>query len=142
MRRVAFVLVALVAFVLVLACTPQERRDLAPAAVPAVRATCIVLRAFVDSGRLAEICATAEELAPYVPDLLAQREALSRDVARGAHAPGDANTIAGVGEYAVGVELESVPAARRRPVRRCVAWETTGDGGLPRRRDAGGAHVE
>jgi len=71
---VLFVLafVAAVAFVLLLAACAGG----APTVVaPIERATCVLLRAEYDDATVDEICATADELAPLVPLLVAERRA-------------------------------------------------------------------
>lgn len=56
------------------ACTPAQRADMG-AALPVVeKVSCVLLRAATESGTVDEVCATADELAPLVPDLLAERK--------------------------------------------------------------------
>jgi hypothetical protein len=97
---------------------------------PATRVTCILLRAFVDTGKLEEVCATAEELAPLVEEIIAEREATP---------PQDQKASAALVAF-------SLPApARRVPRRRCASWTYLGgsdsgpgdEGG--RSRDDGGS---
>lgn len=60
----------------VTACAPPRAGDGAGVHVPAstiVDTSCVLLRLAHDA-RVDEVCATAEELAPFVPDLIAQRE--------------------------------------------------------------------
>lgn len=79
-----------------IACTPAQR-----AAIPAEeRATCVLLRAI--DPRVAPYCATADELAPFVPELIA---ASSRQ-----NAPAPAVAFA-------------MPAPKRAaPRRHCTQW--------------------
>lgn len=101
MKRLGSVLVvyALLAFsgAMIDACTPQQR-----AAIPvAERALCVMLRASGDPDAAA-ICATADELAPFVAELLA------------AHDDHDA---------AAPLFAFALPAPRRAaPRRRCASW--------------------
>jgi hypothetical protein len=74
---------------------------------PATKMTCVVLRARTTSGTVDEICATAEELAPLVPELLAER----------AEAEGPKPSRAFV---AFALEAPAEPVTRRR----CVAWRS------------------
>lgn len=55
------------------ACTPAQRAELAPLVAPGERASCVLLRAFTTSGTVDTVCATADDLAPYVADLLAAK---------------------------------------------------------------------
>jgi hypothetical protein len=80
---------------------------------PAARMTCILLRALTTSGAVDEICATAEELAPFVPELIARRAE--------EQGPTPARAF-------MAFSLEASPVAV--PRRRCVAWRTfEADGG-------------
>ncbi len=102
--RVAGVLLVL-AFVALLVdgCTPGQRA----AIEPGVREGCILLRAVSPSGTIDEVCATADELAPYVSDLLAKREAAE---------------LGDVAEASNFVAFSMPTPARRIPRRRCVSW--------------------
>ncbi len=65
----------LIAALVVVACVqpPSSPRDeRAVPVAPIVDATCIFLR-LAHEGRVDEVCARAEELAPYVPDIIADR---------------------------------------------------------------------
>jgi hypothetical protein len=73
---------------------------------PATRMTCILLRAFTTDGTVDEICATAEELAPFVPELIATR------AERGGPVPSRAFVA-----YSFEAPINPVPR------RRCVAWQ-------------------
>lgn len=89
-----------------LACMPGDREAVAPLVKPATSITCILLRAFTTSGAVDEVCATADELAPYVTDILARREA--GDV--------EAGDVAQASSFVA----MAMPAPRRRvPRRRC-----------------------
>lgn len=120
MRRLRFF--APVACVLVVAaCMPARASEEPPYVVtPAVKATCVVLRAVTTSGVVDEICATAEELAPFVAELIAER----------AEADGGAPP-----EVRPELAFKLPASPRRVPRRRCVQWapivSTTdaGDGG-------------
>jgi hypothetical protein len=96
---------------LLVACSPAQRETVREVAPPATRALCVLLRAFTSSGTVDEVCATAEDLAPFVSEILAQHAA--REGREGAAVP-------------PGVALAfSMPApARPVPRRRCVSWVT------------------
>lgn len=101
-------------------CAPRAPGEPSPveAVTPAVRATCILLRAFVADGTLHEVCATADELAPLVEEIIAERE-------QRAVPPPAAVRVA-----------FAVPAPQRAiPRRRCVQWQHVGA-------DAGAAEVD
>jgi len=68
------VAVALISFVCVSACDRQDARAVAPYVAPIVRATCVLVRALSTDGNRLEACATAEELAPFIEELLSARE--------------------------------------------------------------------
>ncbi len=102
---------------IVASCTPAQREAVAPG----VRASCVVLRALAQDGTVDEVCATAEELAPIVVELLSER----------------AESPAAVSAPLVAFSLP--PSPRRVPRRRCVSWVAVGalapEGGTD-----GGAH--
>lgn len=82
---------------------------------PATRVTCILLRAFTESGTLEEVCATAEELAPLIEEIIAEREEI---------APQEQKASAAT----VAFSLAAPP--KRVPRRRCMQWQYLGgDGG-------------
>lgn len=56
------------------ACDRQDARALAPFIAPAAQIGCVLLRAFTSDGGKLEACATAEELAPFIEELLSNRE--------------------------------------------------------------------
>lgn len=91
------------------ACTPAQRTEFAPLVKPAERVTCIVLRALTTSGTLDEICATADELAPYVPELLASRGETPR-----------------AAEQRMSVAFVAPAPARPVPRRHCALWVPAG----------------
>ncbi len=92
----------------VVACTPREREAVQPYVGPATSIGCILLRAFTTSGTVDEVCATAEELAPFVQSILEARNLPS-------HEPLTAQEL----RVAFSVPPPARPVARRR----CVAWE-------------------
>jgi len=76
-----FALLAFVFAAIVAACGPPPAVPDGPRAIPIepiVDVSCVLLR-LTRGAHVDEICATAEELAPLVPDLLATREALHED---------------------------------------------------------------
>jgi hypothetical protein len=88
------------------ACTPSQQQRAVEAAPFVERVLCVVLRAASTDGTVSDICATADELAPLVPQLLAQR-------AEGSAPPPAAPLLAAF----------KMPApSKRTPKRRCVAW--------------------
>jgi len=105
-RAARFVFVGGVAFAVVAACSPSERR----AAVPAfTKAACVLLHAALSDGTTDTICATAEDLAPLVGTMIAAREE-----------PEPARASLG---FAVLEPVAELPApAKRVPRRRCVSW--------------------
>lgn len=86
---------------------------------PGVKAGCILLRAITEDGTVDEVCATAEDLAPLIGEILAEHDK-NRAAAEKA-SPLVAFTIA--------------PPKRPAPKRRCSQWVTLsalhdgGDGG-------------
>lgn len=103
------------------ACSPHQVRTLERALPPAIEASCVLVRAFLNDGTAEEICATAEDLAPFVPELLSAREQ-----------PAQKEASARV------VVAAALPApARKLPRRRCVEWKIVNlaDGG---KEDSGG----
>ncbi len=104
------VLVALVA-----ACTPEQISTVKSVAAPVVKGACVLLRAFTDDGLTLDICATAEELAPLIPELLEERAAPP---------PPEAAADAGLVVPTLAFALE---APRKRITRRrCTAWQKVG----------------
>jgi len=86
-------------------CTPAQLATVKEAAPVVERVLCVILRAASTDGTVSEICATADELAPLVPQLLAQR-------AEGVDPPA-APLLAAF----------KMPAPTRRTARRrCVSW--------------------
>lgn len=101
-------------------CTPEQIEHVRTVAPPVIRAGCVLLRAFTSDGALEEVCATAEELAPLVHEMIEERERSRVDSTPDAGAP---------------MLAFSFEAPRRRyPRRRCVTW-TEVDGGRARRTD-------
>lgn len=110
MRRAAFALFGF-ALGLLVACSPAQRETVREVAPPATRALCVLLRAFTSSGSVEEVCATAEDLAPFISEILAAHAA--KEGREGAVMPS-------------GVALAFSMPAPPRPVprRRCVSWVT------------------
>ena len=104
-----------------LACSPGARETVREVAPPAQRALCILLRAVTTSGTLDEVCATLDELAPLVPEILARRES-------GETPPSAAQAL----RVAAAFEAPPRPVARRR----CVQWVP-----IASLTDAGGARL-
>lgn len=78
---------------------------------PATRVTCILLRAFTESGTLEEVCATADELAPLIEEIIAEREE---------KAPIEQTAS----KATVAFSFAAPP--RRVPRRRCTQWQYLG----------------
>lgn len=105
-RALVFVVVVLSALVAGgEACTPAQREA---AIAPAVRASCIVLRAIAQDGGVDEVCATAEDLAPFVVELLH-----SMSKARAEASPPSSPPV---------VAFAMASPSRRVPRRRCAQW--------------------
>jgi hypothetical protein len=103
------------------ACTPAQR-EIAAVVVPAVqRGACVILRALAPDGVTDTICATADELAPFVRTLLEERTEEAPKLSSGA---GPAEVAPA--RLALAVKLEPVaelPAPPRRVAkRRCAHW--------------------
>jgi hypothetical protein len=109
MRRILPVLIAFVVGVVLASCSPAHRETVREIAPPATRALCVLLRAMTSSGGIDEVCATAEDLAPFISEILAEHAA--REGREGAVMPS-------------GVALAFSMPAPPRPVprRRCVSW--------------------
>lgn len=115
MRRFAPLLLLLVGVGFGAACSPRDRESVAPFVGPVVRATCILLRAFMKDGTTSEVCATAEDLAPLVSEIISEREE------RGEPPP--------TGPI---VAFAMPPPKKLQAKRRCAAWvpvESSKDGG-------------
>ncbi len=112
-------------FAVVVACTPAQRASVEAAvekrAVPALKAACVLVRAFSSEGEPREVCATIDELAPLVGEILAGREMQT------------------TAEQSSALETAIVlpPPKRHHPLRRCQKWVpiVRSDGGT----DAGGS---
>lgn len=110
----------LVPALLVASCTPAQE-----AAIPAdVGAACVLIRAFSSSAAAAAVCATAEDLAPFVPAILAARGA---EVSDGPDA--SARKLSPPHVSAPLHQIAALPAPRRVSARTCVVWEV--DAGSP-----------
>jgi hypothetical protein len=100
-------------------CSPSDRATVRPFVEPVTDLGCVVLRALTTSGTVDEVCARAEELAPYVADILASR----------AESP--------VQPRATMVAFTVPTSPRRVPRRRCVSWvpiaslKDAGEAGAP-----------
>lgn len=94
---------------LLVACSPAQRETVREIAPPATRALCVLLRAFTSSGTVDEVCATAEDLAPFVSEILAEHAA--REGRGGAVMP-----------PGVALAFSMPPPPRPVPRRRCVQW--------------------
>lgn len=81
---------------------------MAPFVAPAEKATCVLIRAESPSGTADAVCAVADDLAPYVADILSRRAAMP---AKLSPPPADARTIV--------LPLPTHPVERRR----CSVWE-------------------
>jgi hypothetical protein len=111
------------------ACTPAQMQAAAPALT---RVACVLLHALANDGTTDTICASAEELAPLVPQLLADRaelgaegppEADAAPVSLPAPAPTPVLVSRAPAVRETAVIVAELPAPRRRVVRRrCVAW--------------------
>lgn len=112
------------------ACTPAQIR----AAVPAVtQAACVLIHGFVRSGHADTICATAEDLAPFVAELIAEREAEPVAAAVAGPQRGPALNFA-VAE----LPLPEPKKARAPAKRRCASWLVlSSDGGALESKDGG-----
>lgn len=104
-----------------IACSPAQRETVREVTPPATRALCVLLRAFSSSGTVDEVCATAEELAPFVPEILAARAERK-----------DGRPVASTIAASVAFVMPEPP--RPVPRRRCVAWVDLSDAGA---RDGG-----
>ncbi len=93
-------------------CTPEHITVAKSVAAPVVKGACILLRAITDDGIAWDICATAEELAPLVPELLEERAAAPKEPDAGVVVP----------TLAFALEVPS----RRFPRRHCTAWQKVG----------------
>lgn len=114
LRRVVFFVALMFAVPVSLgvATTACEHIEPQHIVTPAVRASCILIRAFVSSGSMQEVCATADELAPLVEQIIADREETSPQEQRASAA-------------SVAFSLPAPP--KRVPRRRCVQWHVLGD---------------
>jgi hypothetical protein len=105
-------------------CTPKQADTIAKIAAPAVRASCVVLRAVLDDGTVNELCATAADLVPLLEEMLRARSA-------------GETPVAATSTPLIAVALDPPPIAstyHHAPRRRCVSWQAIGPPGV----DAGG----
>jgi hypothetical protein len=100
------------------ACSPGHGPEPAKLVTPAVKAGCLLIRAISQDGRLDEVCATAEDLAPLLGELLSEHERNVKETPTTVTEPLVAFTIS--------------PPKRPQPKRRCAQWiQLGGDGGVP-----------
>lgn len=99
-------------------CTPKDREALAPAIAPAIKAGCVLLRALFKDGTASDLCVTAEDLAPLVSEIIAEREERGPE------------TVPAGPVVAFAIKEEAKP--RLAPKRRCAAWVN-----VPSSKDAG-----
>lgn len=106
-KRIVWPLLAVAAFVAGLSCSPASRKAIVDAAPGVERATCVILRATSPSAE--DVCATADELTPFVDDLLKQLLA-----ARAVEGPPPGPQVA----------FALTPPTRKRAAakRHCAAW--------------------
>ena len=128
-----FFAIVLGAFLAVVACTPAQRAELAPAVPAFTRAVCVLIHGFTRSSGTDTVCATAEDLAPFVAELLA---------ARAAEPASSSVRVA----FAI-AELPAPKTARAPPRRRCALWvpvaslvNGTSDASATQDAEAGSAH--
>lgn len=95
------------------ACIPKE--DVAKTIPAAERATCALLRVLTPEGAIQEICATADDLAPFISDLLAARDEASKK--------GEV-----VEPLRIAAAVTLPPPKKRVPQRHCVKWEQVAKG--------------
>lgn len=103
-----FFAVVLGAFLAVVACTPAQRAEVSPAVPAFTHAACVLIHGFARSSGADTVCATADDLAPFVAELLA---------ARAAEPASSSARVA----FAV-AELPTPKTARAPPRRRCALW--------------------
>lgn len=127
-RKACAALLAVVCWVLVVACDSRLREP-AHVVTPAVRATCILIRAFTSDGVLDEVCATAEDLAPLIGEILAVHAANeSKAAAESTHLPAKPEPL---------LAFTIPPMKRPQPKRRCVQWVSLVDAGTEGGADGG-----
>lgn len=99
---------------LLASCTPADRAAIVEATPAAERAACALIRATSTDGKALDLCVTADELAPLVPELLR---------ARAENPPADA------GAPLVAFQLSS-KRSRAPPLRHCSQWTFVDAGAL------------
>lgn len=102
------VVLTLACMLVAASCTPKDREALAPIVTPAIKAGCVFLRALFKDGTTNDICVTAEDLAPLVSEILAEREE------RAPEAPPPGPVVA------FAIKEGAIP--RPAPKRRCAVW--------------------
>ena len=116
LRHAVFVAGVVLAFGSVLmcgpACTPADRAAVAQTAPSAIEGACVLLHALAKSGAADSVCATAEDLAPFVGVVLATRAADAPSTsARRAPRPSVPRR-----------QIAELPAPRTTATRTCVLW--------------------
>lgn len=107
LRLLLFASVMLFAFASGLACGHARPPDASKIVPPVTKAGCILLRAFV-GGKVDEVCATAEDLAPLIGEILAEHE---KNVQAGDEPPA-----------APMVAFTIAEPKKPKPKRRCAQW--------------------
>lgn len=87
-------------------CTPAQREAVQTIAPAVQRATCVFVRALTTDGRALEACATADELAPFLSELLEARAAEPPE-------PPEARPV---------LAFAITPPKRKVARRRCASW--------------------
>lgn len=118
---VFFCLGILFACAVVSACTPKQGQDVKAAAPSIEKAACVVLVALEPSAR--SFCATADDLAPYVDDLVSQLEAAR------AVDPAPPLPVASSSQPLLAMSLAPPRRVRQPAKRHCAQWVAVQEGG-------------
>ncbi|MDB4884466.1 MAG: hypothetical protein JWL95_3232 [Gemmatimonadetes bacterium] len=117
-------------------CTPAQRADVAPLVEPLLAPLAKEACVFITNGAADQVCASADDLAPYVVDLLQSQaraappsSARARSVGASAAEPASSSSSP-PRRMAIAMPAPSRAVERRR----CTVWEH-----LPDRSDAGDA---
>jgi len=97
-------------------CTPQQRKDVVPFVIPAEKLTCVLLRSSGETGK--DVCATADDLAPFVDAILQAQAAMPQDATLAYAFPLTAETDGGI-------------KRAKRPKRHCTQWVEADAGAKP-----------